>query len=201
MMKIQILFYFILIVFATSCCIDSIQDCGGCTPPQFYESAKAVSWVADIDQPGELFYFDQRNPSNTLRLNRFGTSYDTCVGEPGCCTVFNGKISVLSGQRAGQKIEFMTETIRDIVNFSFIQDNKDTAFLCRLYADTLVTVPSPNWKSVIYPILYDNKNTLQVSLIDPTDTSAILGITSLDWIKGIGPARIRWTDGSDYILQ
>ena len=200
MMKIHILFYYVSIFFVTSCCIDSIQDCGGCTPPIVYESAKAVSWVTDVDQPGELTYLDQFNPSNTIRLNRTGTSYDTCVGEPGCCTVFNGKISYLSGQRSGQSIVFMVETIRDVVNFSYIQNN-DTAFLCRLYADTLVTVPRPNWSSAIFDTVYNSKSTLLLKLNDPTDTSVVLGLTTLDWIKGIGPSRIRWNDGSEYILQ
>ncbi|MBK9271189.1 MAG: hypothetical protein IPM48_06300 [Saprospiraceae bacterium] len=193
-----VLISFVLI---SSCCIEGIQDCGECTPPKHYESQNAISWVEDVDMPSELNYYNQRNPSNTFRLIRRNASYDTCVGDPGCCTVFRGRLSYLTGEKDGQVFEFVTESLRDVVNFTIINDKRDSSFFCRLYADTLVAVPRTGWRTSIYPVLYDNMNTLVLSLIDPTDTSAVDGLTALDWIKGIGPVRIRWTDGSDYILD
>lgn len=183
----------------SSCCIETIQDCGPCTPPVPYESAESKKWVTIREENFYQFFINERSSADTISLFCTYHVRDTCIGEPGCCTDYQITSSQYQSIIDQNSIQIKAESIRDVVDLTAGKGTFKETFLCRLYADTLVLVPH-SWLTTRFfrDTLIDTTLVQMISIYQPFDTIPFQGIKAIDWIKGRGIYRLHLANDKVY---
>lgn len=185
-----------------SCCIEAIQDCGGCTPPEPFESQEAKNWISVVPDPGSPIYVNEANANDSLRFSYEFSTMDTCVGETGCCTNYEITRSTYFNQQGAGTIRITAESVRDVVDlFAGDTGRFESRFLCRLYADTLVLVPHKYLKTTLADTVIGTDTLRLIRITQPVDTTAFQNIRSLSWVQGRGLQRVQVSDGRIFVLK
>ncbi len=194
----------ILIVMLTmaSCCIDGLQDCGGCTPPEPFESLEAKKWVRVDPNPGSPVFVNEADSLDILSMSYSFISKDTCVGEAGCCTNYEITQSTYFHQQGSGSIKIMAESVRDVVDlFAGDTGRFESRFLCRLYADTLVLVPHRYLKTTLADTVIGPDTLRMIRFTQPVDTIPFQNIRSLTWVQGRGLQKVQISDRRVYLRK